>query len=414
MAPRDPSKMMRYLRMLNYQDRMRRRRFLTLMAAAGATTIGATTLAACGDDDDDGVVDEPDDDDADEPDDDTDDEPAADPDDIDYTDVEGYEQDDRWAGKTLVVADWGGSLRDAYRQAVYDPFSQLTGCTIVEDTSDSALLRSQVESENVEWSLANEGGTTSLILGRDGLLEELDYDVIDADGLFDGVAGEYTLSAYYWSTVLAYNTDAYGDNPPEGWADFWDLDNVPGSRGLYDWPVWNLEYALIADGVPIDDLYPVDIDRAFEVMDRIKEDILVWWDAGAQPPQLLADGELDLSSAWSGRIATAQDEGLPIGVQWNQGTLSVDRYVVPRGAPEREAAMDLINFMIRPEVQARFAALIPYGPTDERAFDYLEDDVIARLPSSPDLMDLQFEMDHDFWIEHQDETIERWQDWLLS
>jgi putative spermidine/putrescine transport system substrate-binding protein len=409
--------MFRYLRWLNHQDRMRRRHFLRMMTLTGAGVIGASSLAACADDDaDDDTPPAATDDDEVESDDADDVDDAADVDEIDddLTAVEGYEPDDRWAGRTLVVADWGGSLRDAYREVAYGPFSELTGCTIIEDTSDSALLRAQVESENVEWSLANEGGTTSLILARDGLLEELDYDVIDADGLFEGVAGEYTLSAYYWSTVLAYNTDTFGDSPPQDWADFWDVDNVPGVRGLYDWPVWNLEYALLAGGVPMDELYPVDIDRAFELMDQIKEDVLVWWDAGAQPPQLLGDGELDLSSAWSGRIATAEDEGLPIGIQWNQGTLSVDRFVVPRGAPEREAAMDLINFMARPEVQARIAQRIPYGPTDERAFDYLEDDVVARLPSSPELMDLQFEMDHDFWIEHQDETIERWQSWLLD
>jgi putative spermidine/putrescine transport system substrate-binding protein len=423
MAPRDPNKLFRYLRWLDYRDRMQRRRFLKMMAMAGVGAVGAKTLAACADDDDDAAPPAATDDDADDAEVDTDDtdDTAVDDDtddvaddDIDYTDVAGYDQDDRWAGRTIVVTDFGGAMRDIWRTVAYDPFSQLTGCEIIEDTSDSALLRSQVESGNVEWSMSQQGGSTGILLGQQGMLEELDYDVIERDGLVEGIAGEHTVACLFWSTIIAYNTESFPDDPPGGWADFWDLENVPGARGLYDWPVPNLEFALIADGVPMDELYPLDVDRAFESLDRIKDDILVWWDAGAQPPQLVSDGELDMCTAWNGRITAAQDEGNPIDIQWNEGSITFDTFTVPRGAPEPEVAMDLINFMSRPEVQARMAMLIPYGPVHNDAFDMIPDDILATLPSSPELMEVQFERNIEYWLENEDEILERWQSWLLD
>jgi putative spermidine/putrescine transport system substrate-binding protein len=406
---RDPRKLDYFLRLMHRQDMIQRRRFLKMMAAAGVGALSIGALAACNGDDDDepgaqpGETPEPDDDDDDAPD-----------DEIDYNDVEGYEQDGRYEGKTIVVTDFGGAMRDIWRRVAYDPFSHLTGVQIIEDTSDPALLRSQVDSGSVEWSMSQQGGSTGILLGTQGFLEPMDYDVIDRDGFVEGIAGEHSIACLFWSTVMAYNTDEFGDSPPQGWADFWDVGNVPGARGLYDWPFPNLEFALIADGVSKDDVYPVDIDRGFEIMDRIKDDILVWWEAGAQPPQLLADGELDICTAWNGRITAAQDEGHPIDIQWNEGNMTYDTFTVPRGAPEPEVAMDLVNFMTRPEVQARMAMLIPYGPIHQRSFDFLSEDVQANLPSSPDLMEMQFERDIEFWLEHQDETIERWQSWILD
>ncbi len=419
MAPRDPNKLLRYLRWMDYRDRMQRRRFLKMMAMAGAATIGGKTLAACETDDADdapAATDDTADDTAtdDAPADDAADDTADDPDvDDEMTNVEGYEADGRYEGRTIVVTDFGGAMRDIWREIAYDPFSQLTGVEIVEDTSDSALLRSQVESENVEWSMSQQGGSTGILLGQQGMLEPLDYDVIQRDGLVEGIDDEHALGCLFWSTVIAYNTETFPDDPPGGWEDFWDLDNVPGARGLYDWPVPNLEFALIAAGVPMDDLYPLDVDLAFEKLDEIRDEILVWWEEGAQPPQLLADGELDICTAWNGRITDAAEAGQPIAIQWNEGSMTFDTFTVPRGAPEPEIAMDLINFMSRPEVQARMAERIPYGPIHEGAFDHLDDDIMANLPSSPELMEMQHERDIDFWLEHEDEILERWQDWLL-
>lgn len=427
MAPRDPNKLLRYLRLLDYQDRMRRRRFLKMMAAAGIGTIGASALAGCAEDgsgngngDDDGAAsaeDESGDDESSTEEssngESSDESTEESTDDIDFTDVEGYEEDGRYDGKTIVVTDFGGAMRDIWRQVAYAPFSQLTGCEIVEDNSDAALLQSQVDSGNVEWTVSQQGGYQSILFGQNGVVMPIDYDVVQRDRLIEGTALEHGVAALFWSTVLAYNTEQF-DEPPGGWADFWDFENVPGSRGLYDDPAPNLEFALMADGVAMEDLYPIDVDQAFASLDRIKEEILVWWEEGAQPPQLLADGELDMCTAWNGRIDAAAREGQPVEVQWNQGDITFDAFVIPEGAPEPEIGMDLVNFMTRPEVQARMSMLIPYGPVHQDSFEFLDEDLQATLPSSPNQMEVQNERNIEWWVENRDEVLERWQDWLLS
>jgi len=302
----------------------------------------------------------------------------------------------------------------------YAPISQLTGCEIVEDSTDTGKLRAQVDSGNVEWSVAQIGTFQMLLLGRQGYLEDIDYNLVDKTGLFPGVAAQWGVAALYWSTILAYRMEAYGDRAPSGWKDFWDVDQFPGSRGLYKTvPVPNVEFALIADGVPMSEVYevlrsPGGVDRAFAALDRIKPHITVWWEAGAQPPQLLADGELDMCSAWNGRIDAAQREGAQIGIQWNEAQITTDSFVIPKGAPNADVAMDFINFVTRPEVQARMAMLIPYGPVHEKAFDFLGEEVSAKLPSSPELRQKQFERDLEFWLENQEAITERWNSWLIS
>lgn len=339
---------------------------------------------------------------------------------MDVLAVSGYEPNpNKWKGRRIVVTDFGGAMRDVWRTALYQPFRQLTGCEIVEDTSDTGKLRAQVDSGNVEWTVAQIGTFQMLLLGRRGYLEEIDYSVVDQADLLSGVAAQWGVAALFWSTILAYRTETYPE-APQGWKDFWDVDRFPGGRGLYKTvPVPNLEFALIADGVPKDQVYQVlrsegGVDRAFAALDRIKSHITVWWDAGAQPPQLLADGELDMCSAWNGRIDAAQREGAKIGIQWNEGQITTDSFVVPKGAPHQDVAMDFINFATRPEVQARMAMLIPYGPVNQKSFAYLDAELVNRLPSSPELRAKQFERDLDFWLEHQEEITERWNSWLLG
>jgi putative spermidine/putrescine transport system substrate-binding protein len=420
------------LRALDRADRLGRRQFLRFMLAAGAGTLGVAGLAGCRAEEEmptapvapatataasaattaatpvptaamtPAAT------------------PAAAPE-IDVLSVAGYEPNpDKWKGRRIVITDFGGAMRDVWRTVAYQPFSQLTGAEIVEDSSDTGKLRAQVDSGNVEWSVSQIGTFQMLLLGRQGYLEEIDYSVVDKTDFLPGVAAQWGVAALYWSTILAYREETYGSNIPQGWKDFWDVERFPGARGLYKTvPVPNVEFALIADGVPKDQVYQVlrsegGIDRAFASLDRIKPHITVWWDAGAQPPQLLADGELDMCSAWNGRIDAVQREGAKIGIQWNEGQITTDSFVIPKGAPNRDVAMDFINFVTRPEVQARMAMLIPYGPVNQRSFSALSPELVSRLPSSPELHQKQFERDLDFWLEHQEAVTERWNSWLLG
>lgn len=333
--------------------------------------------------------------------------------------VAGYDNPNKWKGKTLVFAGFGGAMQDAQRKAVLEPFARLTGCQIVEDTTDIGKIKAMVDAKAVEWTVAQQGTFESRVLGMQGYLEPIDYSIVDKSNFFEDVAGEFDVAVIYWSTILAYRTDKFGNNPPQGWKDFWDVQNFPGPRAMdkVDGPVGNLEFALLADGVPKDQVYQVlrtaeGIDRAFKKLDEIKPHVTVWWEAGAQPAQLLADGEVDMAQAWNGRIDAIQRQGAPVAIQWNEGLLRTDSFIVPKGVKEKELAMDFINFATRPEVQAELAKHIPYSPTNAKAFDLMSEELKARLPSAPAQKEKQLVADAAFWLENLDRLTERFNDWL--
>ena len=330
--------------------------------------------------------------------------------------VPGYDDPNRWKGRTLVVTSWGGALQDALRKAIYEPFSRLTGCQIVEDTTDEAKLRTMVESGRVEWDVVDVGTESVIPMGRLNLLEPLDYSKIDTKDIFPELVLEHGIGYYYYSTCLAYRKDKFPNKPPNSWADFWDVQGFPGVRAFQKYAQWGpIEAALLADGVPIDQLYPLDIDRAFRSLDRIKPHIRVWWEAGAQPAQLLSDGEVDLTDAWIARIQFLIEQGSTVlGYTWNQGRLSSDSLVIPRGSKNVDVAHDFINFALRPEVQRAFAMIYPDGPANKRAFEALPPERVAVLPSAPQNKALQVYPDYQWWADHLDEVVERFNAWVAA
>jgi len=401
----------RLLKDLERASRLQRRQFLRALLASGVTLAGTSALAACrqqatptaapaGQT------------------------PAAAPTQVQegaLLKVAGYDNPNKWKGKTLVFAGFGGAMQDAQRKAVLEPFQRLTGATIVEDTTDIGKLKAMVDAKAVEWTVSQQGTFESRVLGQQGYLEPIDYSIVDKSNFFEDIAGEFDVGVIYWALILAYRTDKFGNNPPQGWKDFWDVQNFPGPRAMdkVDGPVGNLEFALMADGVPKEQVYQVmrtaeGIERAFKKMDEIKPHVTVWWEAGAQPAQLLTDGEVDMANAWNGRIDAAQRQGAPIAIQWNQGLLRTDSFIVPKGVKEKELAMDFINFATRPEVQAELSKYIPYSPTNAKGFDLLPEDLKARLPSAPAQKEKMLFADAEVWLANLDKLTERFDDWLTK
>jgi len=330
--------------------------------------------------------------------------------------VPGYDDPNRWKGRTLVVTPWGGALQDALRKAIYEPFSRLTGCQIVEDTTDEAKLRTMVESGRVEWDVVDVGTESVIPMGRLNLLEPLDYSKIDTKDIFPELVLEHGIGYYYYSTCLAYRKDKFPNKPRRSWADLRDVRGFPGERACQKYAQWGtIEAALFADGVPSDQLYPLDIDRACRSLDRIKPHIRIWWEAGAQPAQLLTDGEVDLTDAWIARIQFLIEQGSTVlGYTWNQGRLSSDSLVIPRGSKNVDVAHDFINFALRPEVQRAFAMIYPDGPANKRAFEALPPERVAVLPSAPQNKALQVYPDYQWWADHLDEVVERFNAWVAA
>jgi putative spermidine/putrescine transport system substrate-binding protein len=314
----------------------------------------------------------------------------------------------------LVFVDWGGTNTDARIEKNIKPFEKETGIKVTVVTpSDYAKLIAMVENGTTEWDVMNCDAYWGVYAGENGYLEPIDYKVV-TEKLDKAVELQYVVGAEVYDSVISWNSDKYNaDTAPKTWAEFFDTKKFPGKRAMWQYPVTVLEAALLADGVPMDKLYPLDLDRAFKKLDTIKDSI-VWWTKGAQPSQMLATGEADLALAWSGRILTAQDQGSPVEITYNQGMRIAAGWVVPKGAPNRENAMKFINYVSSAKAQAGFSSMIPYGSTNPDAVKLLDSKQIDRIGQNPEQIKHEFYIDNSYWAEHLNEVVERFNAWLLA
>ena len=184
----------------------------------------------------------------------------------------------------------------------------------------------------------------------EGVLETIDWAKvgIDRSKFTGGDIYDCAVPTILYATVIAYDKDKL-PNGPTKIADLFDLQKFPGKRALQKDPFVNLEWALIADGVAIKDVYkvlgtPEGVDRAFKKLDTIKKDV-VWWEAGAQPPQLLADGSVVMTSSWNGRIYDAnKNSGKHFEIMWDAQGLDWDLWAIPKGDPRMDDAYKFIAF----------------------------------------------------------------------
>lgn len=333
--------------------------------------------------------------------------------------VAGYSDPTRWQGRTLTVAAWGGDYQNAQEKAFFDPFAEATGVKVQIKRADLGDLQNQVENESVAWDVVTVPMEDVLGLAHGKYLEPIDYKVVDRTALFAEIALQYGVGVAFYSTVMIY--PASSKRAPRDWREFWNVpplgpDGKPGpaaARSLRRSPVGTLEFALLADGVTTDALYPLDVERAFASLDRLRAYVLVWWQEGKEPIQLVASGEAEIASAWNTRIWEL-DLNDSVRVQWFGGMLSADSWVVPRGAPNADIAMDFVNFATRAVPSANFGRLIPFGPVNKDAYALLRPDRAAVLPSDPANKAIQFVQNWNFWADNRDALTSRFEDWFLS
>ncbi len=324
------------------------------------------------------------------------------------------------AAGRVIVRTIGGAYEEAMVKAVYDPFAKATGTEVVKVPATAGKLLAMFESGNIELDCIDLGELGMLILSQKGALEKLDYkswklanpEDIDADVRHDDM-----VANFYYSTVLGYNTQVFPTGKhPKSWAEFWDLKRFPGPRTLTDLAAQSpdLEFALLADGVPMDKIYPIDVDRAFKSLDRVRPAIRKFWDTGALSAQMLADKEVVLGSIWNGRIQAVIDKGAPLAIEWNQAMLQVQYWAVFKGAKNRENAHRLIEFAQQPQVAANFARAIPYGPVNRQAFKHIPAEIARALPSNPTYKEKSFLQNGKWWADNRAKISERWSQWLLQ
>ncbi len=314
------------------------------------------------------------------------------------------------SAKDLVFTSWGGTTQDAQKASWADPYTAAGGPAVVQDgPTDYGKLQAMVEANAVTWDVVDVEYDYGLQAAAKGLLEPLDFSIIDKSKLDPRFVSDYQVGSFYFSFVLGYNPANFTAEQPKTLADLFDTAKFPGKRTFYKWSAPGvIEAALVADGVAPDKLYPLDLDRAFKKLDTIKKDI-VWWSSGAQSQQLLASGEAPIGFFWNGRLAALAADGAPVGIAWDQNITAADGLVVPKGSANKEAAMKFIAYATSAKGQADFAAASGYAPINTDSAALLDPAVRATLPDAQTAP--QINADMKYWAEHRDEIGTRWYAW---
>jgi putative spermidine/putrescine transport system substrate-binding protein len=317
----------------------------------------------------------------------------------------------RAASKTeLVFVGFGGTYQEGQTKAYIEPFERETGIKVIQTTGvDLAKLKAQVQSKNVEWDVVTLPDRLRYTAVQEGLLTPIDYRTVDARDILREVVTEFAVGHVTVAMMLTYAKTAFKDKAPQTWVDFWNPTQFPGPRGMYNFPAYSMEIALIADGVPKDKLYPLDVARAFRRLDRLKPHIKVWWSQFPQPGVLLKTGEI-VMTPWT-RTITQVLAGDPLGFSYEGAAITYEAWTVPRGAPHAENAMRFINFALQPQRQAELTKYVAFGPTNRKALPLVDAMLRPLLPSAN--LERGFLLSGDWWGPNLQRVQEQWNEWRL-
>ena len=323
------------------------------------------------------------------------------------------------SAEPITVVSWGGSYGKAQDRALFTDASNHSGIAINRESGASMTKTClQVQSGSVTWDLVVTGSGGAAAAAADGCLEKIDYSVVDVSDFYPGLYTDYCVGSDVFATVMAWNTDKYGEpgspGAPSSWADFWDVKKFPGTRAYRANNVDGaLEPALMADGVPPEKVYqvlatPEGKRRAINKIRELKPHIAVFWGSGAQQAQLMKDAEVDMSTGWNGRFDNAKKDGAKVGYTFNQALLDYDCFAMPKGAPNKEVAMRFLAEVSKPQYQANLPFYITYGPTNRKAYEMTKapKELIESLPSHPKNVPLMLPVSLDWYAKHKNEALE--------
>lgn len=328
-----------------------------------------------------------------------------------------------FADQQITIASWGGTYQENQKAVFFDPFTAETGISVREDNylGGWAPFQAMADTGTYKWDLVQAEGPEVLRGCEEGVFLKLDWSKIpNADQLIPEAKGECGLGVATIGSIVIYNTGAFA-TPPTKMTDFFDLEHFPGKRAIRKGPKINLEYALMAAGVDLADIYkrlstPEGLDLAFSTLDKIKGE-LVTWEAGAQPIDMVAGGSVAMAIAYNGRFATAKQDGRPIEALWDRGTYSMDYWAVPSGAAAVEPAYRFLAFFADKNRQADFVTRTNYGPTAKGVEEILTPEKREMIPTIGRLKSHLFSSSTEalnFWLDNYPSLLERWNAWISS
>jgi putative spermidine/putrescine transport system substrate-binding protein len=304
----------------------------------------------------------------------------------------------------LVFVNWGGDAGAAYDAAYGQGFAEATGITVRQDGSGptEGAVAAQVESGRPAWDVVDIDPFSAEALGKKDMMEPIDYDVVDRGKMRPGFGWDHSASSYFYSYIIAYDATRFGDDPPTSMADFFDVEKYPGRRAMYKWGAGMWEAALLADGVPADQLYPLDLARAHAKIEAFKDNVVAYWGGGAESQSILLNGEATMALVWSTRAKLIEeDSGGDIGFIWNEGLIAPGAMGVLKGNPGgAEAAMQFIAFAQDPERQLVMFRMLGQGPANPAADALLPPDEARFNPVDPDNFAVQIPLDMPWYEEN--------------
>lgn len=314
----------------------------------------------------------------------------------------------------VVMANWGGAAEIALGETFGAHYNALTGGRIVMDGSgpSNGKIRAMVEANAVTWDICDAGAAGLGELGPLGMLEDIDYSVVDRSRGLQEFMFDQGVGNYLFSFVTAWDTERVSGKPTP--ADFFDVENIPGMRMIRRDVQPMIELALMADGVAPDQLYPLDVERAFAKIMTIK-DHLLFWDNGTQSQELLRTGEAVMGWMWHTRanILKQETEGR-IDWSFDGGVLLAGLWLVPKGAPNAAQAMQAIATFQDPEPQAGLLAALGNGPTNPEADALITPEMQLVNPGAPANQAVQAKMSFDWWMTNYADVLIRYRDLIAS
>lgn len=325
------------------------------------------------------------------------------------------------AADPITITNFGGAFEAAASRAWFEPFTAATGVRISKEQYDGGLakLRAMVAAKDTIWDVIDLESNDAIVGCDEGLLQKLSPTLInDAADFIPGSILPCAVASMVWSTIFAYDTTKLAAAPTKI-ADFFDMGAFPGKRGVRRSPKVLLEWALIADGVPVKDIYkvlgtPDGLNRAFKKLDPIKGAI-VWWEAGAQAPQLLADGAVVMTMAYNGRIYDAQTkDNKPFKTVWDGQIYDFEWWGIATGTKHKEASEKFVSFASDPSRIGDLSRYIAYAPPRRSAIAKIDPVILPSLPTAPANFRNALQIDANFWADNIDVISKRFQAWAGS
>lgn len=326
--------------------------------------------------------------------------------------------------RDFTVVGWGGASQDRQRLLYFEPFAKEQKIPFKEDTylGGWGQFQAMQSTGEVPWDVV-QVETAEMIRGcEEGVFAELDWSKLPPkDSFIEHAATKCGAGTIVWAVLLSYNADRLKGNEPKGMVDFWDTRKWTGKRAMRQGPKLNLEIALMVDGVPPADVYKVlstkaGVDRAFAKLDQIKP-LVQWWKAGAQAPEWLAAGDVELAISYSARVVNAQKSGVNLMPIWDNAVYAIDSWVILAKSPHAQLGLKYINFASNAARQVESAKLLPYAPTLLDAVKALPDSVRVNVPAGANLKTALYGGSpeaNDFWVDRLQELTERWNAWVAK